>query len=231
MSGFRDVYLPDQIRGFPFTAAPRTSTKITQVKGGDENRNINWTRPLYRFNAPESVKCHEVIEDLRDHFLIMLGPAYTFPIRDPLNFATTRLSKANKIPSTGKTDQVIGIGDGLTRSFQLQKGYTRGGFTFTEDIVLPVLETVELGINALDISSGLLAGGPYTADVTRYGGEVLFDHAPHAGQIITWGGLFDREVRFEGDDSLDLIVQAFEVDGFADLSFWEVRFCKDEVGT
>lgn len=234
MSSFVDVYLPDAIRGFPFTGSPRTSTTITQNAAGGEKRNINWAHPLRRFTAPQAIKCHEDIEDLKDHWLAVgIGPAFTFPFRDPLDFASCRLIKANLVPTTVPTDQVIGTGDGSTRTFQLTKTYSRGGRSYVRPIYFPVVETVELAINALDIGTAdpTLAGGPYTADITRVGGEIVFDHAPHAGQIITWGGLFDTEIRFEADDSLDLIVQAFEVDGFADLSFQEVRFCDDEVNT
>lgn len=235
MSSFVDCYLPDSIRGFPFTGSPRTSTTITQNAAGGEHRNINWAHPLRRYTAPEAIKCHDQIEDLKDHWLAVgVGPGFTFPLTDPLDFASVRLQKANLAPTVTRGDQIIGVGDGLTRTFQLAKTYTRGGRDYVRPIYLPQVDTVLLGMNGLPISTtggGGLPGGPYTADVVRYGGTVTFDHAPTAGNILTWGGLFDVEVRFEGDDSLDLIVQAYQVDGFADLSFWEVRFCDDEVTT
>jgi uncharacterized protein (TIGR02217 family) len=233
MSAFRDVYLPDAIRGFPFTSSPRTSTTITQVADGDEHRNINWKHPLHHFAAPQAVKCMDDVEDLRDHWLVMQGPAFTFPFRDPFDFASRRLQAPNDEPTVGIADQVIGIGDGVTRSFQLQKTYSRGGFTHVRPIFLPVLGSVVVGINGLpaDTADPALPGGPYTFDVTRYGGTILFDHAPHVGEAITAGYLFDVVIRFESDDSLDAVVQAYRVSGFADLSFWEVRFCDDGVTT
>lgn len=233
MSGFRDVYLPDRLQGFPWTSSPRFNTTITAVANGDEHRNQNWVNPLHRYHAPEGVKCHDDIEDLRDHWLVMKGPLYTFPIRDPLDFASTRLQKANLEPPLFFTDQVIGIGDGVTRSFQLQKTYDRQGVTYTRPIYLPVVESVILAGNALALTTPnpTLPGGPYTADVVRYGGEVIFDHAPTAGVILTAGFYFDVEVRFEGDEAMDAIVQAFQVSGFADLSLWEVRFCPGSVTT
>jgi uncharacterized protein (TIGR02217 family) len=189
MSAFRDVYLPDAIRGFPFTSSPRMSTSITQVASGDEHRNINWKHPLHRFSAPEAVKCMEDVEDLRDHWLVMQGPAFTFPFRDPFDFASRRLSKVNLEPTVGITDQVIGIGDGLTRVFQLQKTYTRGGFSYVRPIRLPIMGSVVVGMNGhtVDTPDPVLPGGPYVFDVTRYGGTILFDHAPHVGEAITAG--------------------------------------------
>src|SRR4051812_23756086 len=98
MSAFVDVYLPDAIRGFPFSSSPRTKTTITQVANGDEHRNIEWKHPLHRFSAPEAIKCQDEIEDLKDHFLAMRGPAFTFPFRDPMDFASRRLQAANLEP-------------------------------------------------------------------------------------------------------------------------------------
>lgn len=233
MSGFRDEYLPDAIRGFPFSSSPRFNTTITQVSSGDEHRNKNWKHPLHRFSAPEAIKCHDHIEDLRDHWMVMAGPAFTFPFRDPLDFASRRLLKPNTPPVVGMTDGVIGIGDGVKTVFQLQKTYTRGAFSYQRPVFLPVLGTVLVGMNALlpATADPVLPGGPYTWDVTRYGGSVIFDHAPEEGVIVTAGFLFDVEIRFEADDVLDAVVQAYQVAGYADLSFWEVRFCDDGVTT
>ncbi len=224
---FLDVYLPDAIRGFPFYSSPRTSTTITAVANGSERRNKNWLYPLRILKAPEAVKCHDDVEDLHDHWTICDGPLASFPLRDPFDFATVRLSKVNLVPTTTAGDQVFGIGDGVTRTFQLTKDYTRGGVTKTQPIYLPVLETIQLAANALPLTTvdPALPGGPYTADVVRYGGSVTLDHAPEVGVILTWGGLFDRIVRFEADDSFDRIVQAFQVDGFSDLTFVEIRPC------
>lgn len=233
MSGFRDVYLPDAVRGFPFVSSPRFNTTITAVANGDEHRNINWKHPLHRFQAPEAVKCHEDIEDLRDHWMICRGPAFTFPLTDPMDFASRHLRKPNLAPTIGPTDQVFGIGDGVETVFQLQKTYTRGGFTYVRPINLPQVETVEVYGNALPLTTPnpALPGGPYTFDAVRYGGLIIFDHPPTAGVILTAGFLFDVEVRFESDDQMDAVVKSFQVSGFSDLSFWEVRQCGDEVTT
>lgn len=230
MSRFRDVYLPDRMRGFPFTSSPRFNTTLTQVSNGDEHANINWKHPLHHFAAPEGVKCMADIEDLRDHWMVMRGPAFTFPFRDPMDFASRRLPAPDEAPNIGPTDQVIAVGDGSTRAFQLQKTYTRAGFTYTRPVFLPVLGTVLIAINALppETAAPTLDGGPYNFDVTRYGGEIIFDHAPAVGQIITAGFLFDVLIRFDSDDTLDAVVQSWRVSGFADLSFTEVRFCNDD---
>lgn len=233
MSRFVDIYLPDRIKGFPFTSSPRTSTTITGVANGFEHANRNWKNPLHYFTAPEGVQCMDDIEDLKDHWMALGGPFLTFAMRDPMDFASRKLGKPNVVPSIGITDQLLGVGDGVRRVFQLQKTYTRGPISYTRPIYIPVIDTVAVGINALPIDTAdpVLPGGPYVVDVERYGGTVTFDHAPQLGQAITAGFLFDCEVRFEADDSFDAIVQSFQVSGHADLSFWEVRPCNDRSGT
>lgn len=230
MSGFIDVYLPPDIRAYPWTSSPRWNTTITQVSSAAEHRNQNWLNPLHSFKASGAVRCHAQLEDLLDHWMVMRGPLFTFPMQDPLDFASARLTAANKIPNVQGTDQLLGIGDGVQRTFQLVKKYERGGVSYIRPITLPVVESVVVLLNALDPEdSG--DGGPYTVDVVRDTGEVIFDHAPGMGLVVTAGFLFDVPARFLADDSFDRIVSAFQTDGFADLDFTEVRPCSDGVNS
>lgn len=224
---FIDTPVPVTIRAYPFTSSPRWSTNITMVDNGSEHRNQNWQHPLHRFVAPEAIRCQEDLEDVKDMWMALAGPADSFPFRDPLDFASRRLTIANEIPVVGRTDQLLGVGDGLTREFQLQKAYTFGTKTYERLIYLPVVETIVVGMNALppDTADPTLPGGPYTVEVERRGGIVRFTPAPEEDMVLTWGGLFDVECRFEQDDSFDGIVRAFGVTGFADLTFVEIRPC------
>jgi uncharacterized protein (TIGR02217 family) len=231
MTGFIDVYLPARIRAYPWTSSPRWSTTITQVSSAAEHRNQNWLNPLHSFKASQAVRCHEELEDLLEHWMVMKGPLFTFPLRDPLDFASRRLVKANLPPAIASTDQLLGIGDGVTRIFQLVKKYERGGASYTRPITMPVVESVLVAVNALDPEDSGSPGGPYSLSVVRDSGEVIFDHAPPLGVIVTAGFYFDVPCRFLADDSFDRIVSAFQVDGFADLDFVEVRPCADGVNS
>jgi uncharacterized protein (TIGR02217 family) len=155
----------------------------------------------------------------------MRGPLNSFPMRDPLDFASTRLQKANLEPTIAITNQLIGVGDGVTRSFQLVKKYERGGEEYVRPVYLPIEDSVIVGINAVPADDSGSVDGPYSWDVVREGGQVILDHAPPIGAVVTAGFLFDVQVRFMADDSFDRIVSAFQVDGFADLDFVEVRPC------
>lgn len=216
MEGFIDEYLPDRIRGFPFMSSPRTSTTIAVAGGGTEQRNGNWAQPLHRFSAPEIIKCHDDIEDLRDHWMVTDGPLLSFPFRDPMDFASRRLVKPNLPPTLDATDQILGIGDGATTIFRLLKKYTRGSHTKTRYITLPVVSTLLVAVNAVPTVA-------YTVD--REAGEITMTSPPAAAAVVTAGFLFDVPARFEGDDVFDQVMRAWQVDGAAGISFVEIRPC------
>lgn len=226
--GFLDVYLPERLQGYPWTSSPRFSTTITSVSNGSEHRNRNWKHPLHRFQAPESIRCHDDVEELRAHWWVMAGPFHSFAMRDPLDFASRPLKKANLAPAIFPTDVTLGVGDGVETQFQLKKTYQRAAFSFDRKITLPVVDSVVVALNALDPATAnpALPGGPYTWEVDRETGLVTFDHPITTNVIVTAGFLFDVRARFEADDSFDQIVQAYQVDGFADLAFVEVRPCQ-----
>jgi uncharacterized protein (TIGR02217 family) len=116
------------------------------------------------------------------------------------------------------TDQALGTGDGIAEMFQLRKTYTRGAFSYTRDIHLPVLSSL------LIASDGVLVS-PTSYTVSRPGGIVTFNDPPSNGAVLTAGFLFDCEVRFESDDQLESIVRTYQVGGFADITLIEVRPC------
>jgi len=218
---FVDEYLPAKVLGVGFVSAPRTSTSIQVSAGGGERRNQNWEHPLHRFIAPEATREWAVVQGLLKHWRIMAGPFHSFPLRDPLDFASCDLVKPNLVPTLAMTNQVIGTADGFTDRFQLVKKYVVGSETYTRTVHLPVLASVLVAIDGV-----LVADTDYT--VSRPGGEILFDTPPPltaGADIITAGFLFDCEARFESDDQLEQIMRATKLAGFADLNLVEVRAC------
>lgn len=224
---FVDEYLPAAIRAYSFSSAPVWSTTITRAASGTEHRNQNWENPLHRFVAPEAIRCWQDVEDLRDAWYALGGPANTFAFRDPMDFASVRLQSPDTEPSLSPTNQALGIGDGVGRTFQLRKAYEFGGLTYYRKITLPVVDSVLVAMNALppDTANPTLPGGPYTWTVDRIAGTITFDHAPNAGVIITAGFLYDVEVRFESDETFMSISRALALGSYPDLVLVEVRPC------
>lgn len=227
MTAFVDVYLPDRILGYGFEGLPRWSTSITAVASGSERRNRNWAHPLRTYTAPEGVRCWEDLDLLHDMWLALAGPLYSFPFRDPQDFASRKLPDVNTAPAVTSVDQVLGVGDGFNREFQLQKLYTYGPLSYTRPIFHPIVDTVLVALNALDPATPdpALEDGPYAWEVDRLTGIVTFDEPPAEDMVVTAGFLFDVEVRFESDDSYAAMVAAYKVAGHSDLSFMEVRPC------
>lgn len=230
---FFDQYLPPKFVGYEWVTSPRTSTTITAAWNQSEQRNRNTVHPLRHFSGPGVINCYDDVQDIVDHWYVVGGPLDTFPMRDPMDFASRRLVMPNLAVTPLGTDQVLGIGDGFNRVFQLQKKYTRGVRSYVRPIHIPIVDTVIVMIDAKALSTAdpALPGGPYTITVSRYGGSIVFDHAPGAGAVVTAGFLFDNEVRFEADDQMDVVLKAFQTAGTADLSFVEVRFCNDGMTT
>jgi uncharacterized protein (TIGR02217 family) len=217
---FIDLPLDPRVPGWPCYSAPAFSTKITQTAAGDEKRNRNWRHPLRTFKLPGVVRDHEVLEAVQDHWLIAGGPEMTFPFRDPMDFASIGLECPNEVPDWTGLDQALGTGDGFVADFQLEKTYTRGAYSYTRPIFLPVDGDLTILVNGADPAS---LG--YTFDVSRPGGVVTFTPALQNGHVATWGGLFDVIVRYMGDDAFAAIVQSMGVSGVADLDLKECRSC------
>lgn len=222
MTRFVDVYISDCVPGYPCLSSPRWSSSITQVDSGAERVNQRWEHPLHRYTLPEAVREHDVFEAIRDHWLVMRGPVYTFPFRDPLDFASVALPAPNIAPVVSGTDQVIGTGDGLTTTFQLKKTYVRGLQTYTRNIYHPIVSSVIATVAGADPAT---FSPPMSYTVSRTAGTVTFSYAPAPGQTIRAGFLYDVEVRFEADDSFDGVVRTYGLSGFADITFVEVRPC------
>lgn len=223
MARFIDQYIPESVPGFPCISSPMWSTDLQRVDSGSERANQRWEHPIHRYSLPDAIRLHETYEGIHDHWLAMRGPLYTFPFRDPLDFASVALVRANVEPVISGTDQTIGTGDGVTRMFQLTKTYSRGAQTYTRNIYHPVVSTVLITLNDVDPLSYSPA---FTWSVDRNTGIVTFDTPPEPGMIVKAGFYYDVEVRFEDDDAFEGIVRTYQVSGFASIDLIEVRPCE-----
>ena len=218
MIRFVDQYTPCELPGYPCLTIPAWSTTITRVSSGDEQANQRWEHPLHTFVLPQAVRSYSNYLAVQKHWYAMRGPLHSWPFRDPLDFASADLSQPNTVPTLSATDQTIGTGDGVTRSFQLVKRYAVGSQYYERKIYLPVLSTVRVAVGGVEVTND----SP-SPDVNRQTGIVTLVTAPGVGVAVTAGFLFDVQVRFESDESFSGMVKTFNVAGYADMTLVEVR--------
>lgn len=228
MTRFIDEYMSRRVVGYPVDVGPMFSTQLVVVDSGAEQANRRWYNPIRTISIPSGVRDHATFEALKDHWLVMGGPAHTWPWRDPTDFASCPLLEINDVPTIALDDQVIGVGDGGTVEFQLTKTYTVGAQTYVRPINFPIVTSVLIGVDGVapELASPV-ESPPLSATVTREGGLVTFSYPPPVGAVLTAGFLFDLQVRFESDDTFRGIMRTFSVSGFADIPLQEVRFCED----
>lgn len=221
MTRFIDEYAPAEMPGYPCMASPRFSTNIVTTDSGGEQANQNWAHPLWRFALPKAIRDTEVFEAVKAHFLVMAGPARTWPFRNPLDFATAEITAPPAAPAVTALDQRLADGDGIRTTFPLLKTYARGATTYAARIYLPVVSSVLVSVDGVAVTTGWTV----TRTAGPSSGALVFDTAPAPGAVVRWGGYYDVEVRFEADDSLDAVLQDLGAAGAADLTLVNVRPC------
>ncbi len=162
------------------TKTPTWSTKVQRAVSGREQRVALMSAPLYKIQLVYSVlrggnvNGYTELEELLGFFLARQGSFDNFLFTD--------------VTDDSVTNQNFGTGDGTTASFQLQRTYGAGGFTFTE----PVANVN--GAPAIYVGGVLQAS--YTMSTT---GVVTLTSAPAVGVPVTWTGSFYYRCRFDAD--------------------------------
>lgn len=170
---FYPIYI-DPVPGLGFTGGPEFSTDIKSTQGGREKRNAEWMNCRHKYTCPFLNITNDAYLAIKKVFLICKGRNHTFLHRDYADF------EAN--------NEQFGLGDGVTKVFQLRKVSTQGGGSYERVITKPVAGAV------------IRVDGAVTpAVVDTLTGTVTFSTAPIAGTILRWTGEFDVQVRFDID--------------------------------
>lgn len=153
--------------------SPAFSTQIKQSINGYEARTANMAFPIWKFDLQfeflrENATQNE-LKVLAGFYLQVKGAFDTWLYSDPSDNTVT--------------SQVIGVGDGSTKEFQLIRSY--GGFV---DIVQAPNE-ITVTVNGVTTTA-------YTEDK----GVIKFNTAPAAGASIAYSGTFYFPCRFEEDN-------------------------------
>lgn len=204
---FHEIRFPTAI-AFHSTGGPERRTEVVTLGSGFEERNGVWAQSRRRYDVGTGVKTLDDIHAVIAFFEARSGRLYGFRFKD---FADFKSCAPNAAVTPG--DQIIGTGDGNTRSFQLVKIYASGPAGWTRVIKKPVLGTVRLAISGTDSSA-------FTLDTAT--GLITFATAPPAGAAITAGFEFDVPVRFD-TDTLSINLTNLRAGEIASIPIVEIR--------
>ena len=196
-SDFHEVRFPLDValRG---SGGPSRLTEIVTLASGREHRNSRWADSRRRYDAGFGIRTLDALHAVLSFFEERRGRLYGFRYRDRVD--------ARSGPPSGPiaaTDQVLGLGDGTTRVFQLAKTYGTGPMPYRRTITKPVAESVRVAVNGLVVPGAQVACDATTGRLTFAATAV-----PAPGQRVTAGFTFDVPVRFDSDD-LNVDLSAF----------------------
>jgi uncharacterized protein (TIGR02217 family) len=205
MQAFDDVLYPLAL-GRDAGVSAEFSTSIALTASGHERRGSHWSDARLHFDVGPGIRSEAELGTLIAFFRARRGAARGFRLRDPFDFSSHGMGGA-----PAATDQLIGVGDGLTARFRLCKRYD-GPEPQTRPITRPRADSVTVSLDAV-------AAGGWSLEP---GGWVNFATAPPAGAEVRAGFLFDVPVRFESD-RLEVTGAAFAAGEAPSVPLVEIR--------
>ena len=183
-NGFHDVSFPMSV-ALGTTGGPERRNDIVLMSNGRESRNARWRDARRRYDAGSGMKSADDLYALLAFFEARRGSLNGFRFKDPLDYTSADYGR-----EITPYDQEIGIGDGVTTQFYLQKTYADIGGETIRKIEKPVSGSVRVSVTGVEIFVPYFA-----ADTTT--GLVEFITAPTDGALIIAGFEFDVPVRFD----------------------------------
>jgi uncharacterized protein (TIGR02217 family) len=212
MSSFHEILFPLDI-ALKSAGGPERRTDVVVLGSGREERNARWAHSRRRYDAGYGVKTFEALSQVVAFFEERRGRLYGFRWRDRLDHSSSAPGVA---PLSG--DQMIGVGDGVTASFQLVKRYGTAYAPYTRMIAKPVAESVRAAVNGIDAVDGMEFTVDATSGIITFGAEYI----PAPGAKETAGFLFDVPVRFD-TEYLDVDLSAFAAGAIPSIPLVEIR--------
>lgn len=207
---FHEVRFPANL-SFGSIGGPERRTEVVTLTNGFEERNTPWAEARRRYDAGVSLRSLDDIEDLIAFFEARQGQLHAFRWKDWADFKSCRSSA-----SIGFEDQLIGQGDGATKTFALTKTYASGPPAQVRRIAKPVAGTVRVGLQGDEVQAGI------HFDLDSTSGIVTFATPPAVGERVSAGFEFDVPVRFD-TDRIQVSVASFQAGDVPHVPVVEVR--------
>ncbi len=207
---FHELRFPTDL-SFGALGGPERRTEIVTLSNGFEERNTPWHHSRRRYDAGMGVRSMADLEVLIAFFEARAGQLHSFRWKDWSDFRSAK----GQNPITPE-DQVIAIGDGERRDFQLAKEYRSGAQSYLRPLKKPVHGTVRLAVAGAEMHEGI----DWSIDETT--GIVTFVSAPETDAPVTAGYEFDVPVRFD-TDAIQIAMSRFNAGEVPDVPGGEVR--------
>ncbi len=192
MTNFLEIRLPEEI-SLGAIGGPEYSTDIIMASSGYEQRNINWAQARAKYNLAPAINTSEQLQELISFFRICKGKAFGFRFKDYSDYRAD--------------SQLIGVGDGITREFQLIKTYYSPAKAERRIISKPVEGSVEISQE-------------YVCDYRT--GLVTFKNPPEIGEQVIASFEFDIPVRFD-TDQLFASLEVYGSNSWKEIPIIEIR--------
>lgn len=198
---FHDVRLPvDVERGAK--GGPGFNTTVTNLASGKEQRNINWAQQRCAYDISYGIGSKSVYRIILNFFYVRRGKAYGFRFKDWADYQIT--------------DGQIGVGNGVTTTYQIVRVYSDDASQYNRNIYKPVSGTLVVRLNG--VVQTLTTH--YTINYST--GIITFVTPPSAAVVITVDCEFDVPVRFDVD-ALDVTLQWVEAGSVQSIPLIELR--------
>ncbi|HXF90182.1 MAG TPA: DUF2460 domain-containing protein [Xanthobacteraceae bacterium] len=211
-TAFHEILFPLDI-ALKSAGGPERRTEVVTLASGREERNARWAHSRRRYDAGYGVKTFEALAEVVAFFEERRGRLHGFRWRDRLDHSSAAPGAA-----VSPTDQVLGIGDGATATFQLAKTYGGLHAPYKRPIAKPVPGSVRVAVGGDEVTEGTA----FTCDVTTGLVTFLPGHIPPVGSAVTAGFLFDVPVRFDAD-YLEVDLSAFAAGAIPKIPLVEIR--------
>ena len=207
---FHEIRFPANL-SFGSVGGPERRTEVVTLANGFEERNTPWAHSRRRYDAGVGLRSLDDVEVLIAFFEARTGQLHGFRWKD---WSDYKSCAASKVP--GPEDQLLGLGDGVTAVFRLEKTYRSGLESYVRPVLKPVVGSVVVAV----------AEDPKVESlefvVNYQTGEVTFTLPPDLGTRVTAGFEFDVPVRFD-TDGIQTSVASFQAGDVPTVPVVEIR--------
>lgn len=181
---YHDVLFPTDF-GYKTSGGPGFHTTIFEGDGGHDHTTQRWDTARRPYRVTYKGKTKAQAATMLDFFMTREGSAHSFRFKDFLDFTTA----SDHTSAHGTQDVQIGVGDGITKTFQLLTKYTSSAGDVYRNITKPVAAETLVSLDGTNQTSG------WSVDDST--GIITFTTAPTAGQLVRAGCEFYVHVRFD----------------------------------